>query len=76
MAKAKDEKYACNYAGYEKNSAGDFTGGRLEDCGEQADLMLKYETRFWPMYFGRIVFCPAHSKKIWELIESMVEVDA
>ena len=55
MAKAKDEKYACNYAGYEKNSAGDFTGGRLEDCGEQADLMLKYETRFWPMYFGRLL---------------------
>ena len=29
MAKAKDEKYACNYAGYKKDSAGDFTGGRL-----------------------------------------------
>lgn len=75
MTNTIDEKYACSYAAYEKDSSGAFTGDRLEPCGKKADLMIKYETAFWPMYFGRVVFCPDHSQKLWDLITDMVEVD-
>ena len=68
MKKVIDPKYACNARVINKVTDEETV------CGEQADLMLQYETAWWPMSFGRVVLCMVHSKKMWDLLCRTVDL--
>ena len=53
----------------------DKDGERVDNpCGKDAVLMIKYETRFWPLNYGQLLLCQEHHKVIWNLIEDLWEV--